>query len=272
MRLRHALLLLALLSGCAETPAPAPAPPPAPAQPPAPSLRHDVELAAGRVDIVSLKNGDTEVPGRFQAVRGKVSIDPLDLRGTTGVLTIEMGSWNSDVELRDTRMKEIFFDVAGHPTTTFTLTGLEQPSGALTKVGDKATATANGKLTWRAVEQELSLPVELTRTAEQSYAVRVPSFEISIDSLDMADPLKALITACEHESVGDAVKVSLDLSLGVQPVSPEPPPDASAGAAPEGGAEVAPRPLDRGAPEGDRPLERPEPATGGERALPKSGE
>lgn len=175
------LSLLTLLA-CAQEAAPPPPAPPAPpveVTPPAPQPQ-TIPLTAGRVDVVSIKNGSAEVPARFEVVQGQVSIDPMAVEATTGSLTIALSSWTSDLELRDTRMKELFFGVAEHPSTTFELTAIDAPSGKLEKVGDVVKGTARGALTWRAVRQELSLPVELTRTAEQGYTVHVPRFEQSI--------------------------------------------------------------------------------------------
>lgn len=265
--MRALALTTLLLLACAQEPAP-PAPPPAPPAEvtPPPPQPQAIALTGGRVDLVSVKNGSAEVPARFEVVQGQVSIDPLAIQATTGTLTIDLASWNSDLELRDTRMKEVFFGVAEHPTTTFELAAIDAPSGKLEKVGDKVTGTARGALTWRAVRQELSLPVELTRTADQAYAVHVPRFEQSIAALQMNEPLQALIKVCEHESVDDVVKVSLDLQVGVQPPPPaEPPPPAAEG---ERVLEQPARPL--GDAPTPRPIERAQPESG--RALPKSGQ
>lgn len=226
MRIACLAAPLALLLAC--DPGPQPTMPPQteqqqaqqePAQEPAPPDVRQASITAGTIGLISVKNGDVEVPARFETVTGDVSLDLGDLNRSSGTVTVDLSSWNSDLPLRDERMKTTFFQVEDKPTqVSFTLTGIAEPSGPLSDIGSKATGKARGKLDWRGLPLELEVPVQVERQAADSFAVTTPTpFSISIEALGMNQPLAKLIKVCEHESVADAVQVSLDLQLGPAP-------------------------------------------------------
>ncbi len=274
----------AALSACGDTPEPttvptatapgAPAPgtdasQQQPASDPAPPDIHELPVTAGRVDMVTVKNGSVEVPGRFEQVTGTVSLDLGDLARSTGELTIALSSWASDEPTRDERLKGTFFQVADHPTATFALQGIHQASGPLMDNGGMVTGKAQGKLTWRAVTLPLEVPVELHRVHADAYKVVTPDpFDVKISDLQMTEQLDALIKLCQHESVDDVVKVKLDLTVGDPDAAPaqESTPAPADGPAPEGAApaEGGPAPSEGAAPaEGAPPADgAPAPAEG----------
>ena len=59
------------------------------------------------------------------------------------------------------------------------------------------------------------MPVSIKRTGREAFLVTTPEpFEVKISDFDYDEPLAALIKACAHESIGDVVKVSVELMLG----------------------------------------------------------
>ncbi|NOY24871.1 MAG: YceI family protein [Oligoflexia bacterium] len=209
------------LVACSSEPAPAPAPQPVTpsvATTPARPQIAPINITAGQVDMITMKNDTTEVPGRFETVSGSIKINPHHPSATTGTLTIDLASWHSDDDTRDGRIKTLFFNTASNPTTTFELTGFRRINRPLNTVGDSITGEAVGTLHWRALNQDIVAPVEITRTGEDAYTVAVSDFDISIAALNMSAPLQALITECQHKNIGDTVKVSLTLAIGEQPV------------------------------------------------------
>ena len=228
MRIACLAAPLTLLVACGSSPEPTMPPeasqqaPEAPAQEAAPPDVHELALSGGSIGLVTVKNGDTEVPASFQTVSGTVSLDLADLNRSTGQLTVDLSSWLSGEELRDQRMKSTFFELPDKPSTVnFSLQGIANPSGPLNDVGSTVTGTAKGTLDWRGLPLELQVPVAIQRSSADSFAVSTPeAFTVSIKSLGMSEPLARLMTLCEHKSIDDAVKVSLELTLGTPPSPP----------------------------------------------------
>ena len=253
---------LALLLACNSEPPTAPAPAPVAAPAPAPKTAK-VPLSSGTVSIVARKNGDTDVPARFDKVTGQFELDPSDLSSAHGTVTIDLGSWASDEEVRDQRMRETFFDVATNPTTNFELTSVTDVSGPLAEIGATATGTAHGTLHWRQVSQDLTVPVSVQRDGASAWKVTTPApFDVSIAALGMQAPLDALIKLCEHKSIDDSIKVSLDLQVGVPPTpaadqTPSPPKPLVTGR-PRQMKVDAPRDLDQPTPPSPRPMSKPD--------------
>lgn len=255
MRIACLVAPLTLLLGCGSSPEPTMPPEAsqpateAPAQEPAPPDVHQVAVSASSVGLVTIKNGDVEVPASFESLTGTVSLDLADLNRSTADLTLDLASWNSGVELRDERMKDVFFQVGDKATTVgFALQGISNPSGPLNDIGSTVTGTAKGKLDWRGLPMELEVPVSIQRTAADAFVVKTPEpFTVSIEALGMSEPLAKLIEVCQHESVADTVQVSLDLTLGTAPAAETPAAETTAAEttaaeAPTPGAEAPAQP------------------------------
>lgn len=244
MRLSILSLPTLLLVACGAEPAADPQPAggqatTAPTQEPAPPDLRTLPVGSGQVGLVTVKDAGVEVPARFQTVTGQVTLDLGDLNRSTADLTIDLASWDSGLELRDQRMKDVFFRVADKPTTVgFKLEGIAEPSGPLNDPGAKVTGKARGKLDWRGLPIPVEAPVELERTGPDTFQVRSTApFQVSIAALGMSEPLQELITVCQHQAVDDSVRVTVDLQLGAAAdAAPAAPADAApADAAPSGG-------------------------------------
>jgi polyisoprenoid-binding protein YceI len=93
----------------------------------------------------------TKVRGRFTAVSGAIRID-AEPGDSTAEVTIDMASVDSGSETRDEHLRSAdFFDVANHPTATFT-------GHAPNWHGSRGSLA--GELTIRGVTQPLTLDVE----------------------------------------------------------------------------------------------------------------
>lgn len=195
----------------------------------------ELPVADGSLNLVTVKDAGVEVPGEFRTISGTVAMPLGAPQGTTADLTIDLASWDSGLELRDDRVRATFFGVDAHPTATFRLDGIET-GGALGVVGDRLEGTARGTLTWRGKELPVEAPVAITRRAEKTVEVMSTSpFTVSISALDMGAPLQALIELCQHQSISDEVRVSIDLLLGegaAAPADDAPADDAPADDAP----------------------------------------
>lgn len=200
------MFLLALACATSEVNEPTPAPAEAP--PPSPLTTWE---AKGTLTAVTIKNGTAEVPGTLDVGGQLTFADTKDLEGISGTLTADLNTWNSQLELRDDRIKQTFFEVADHATATFEAKGLNVAGGK---------GTLDGALSLHGTSKDVSVPVEILHT-ESGMALRsTEPWVVKISDHDMAAQLDALITLCAHESIADEVKVTVDVQLGEAPTWP----------------------------------------------------
>lgn len=181
----------------------------------------DLFVTDATISMITVKNGETEVPAKFEGVGGKLTFDNGDTRqGLAGALTIDLGSWDSGLGVRDERVQTLFFNIDKNPTATFSLDALDGMPEEGIAVGHDAQLTAKGTVYLAGGNAAVEAPVKLSRTGDLEYHLDTTEpFEISIEGLGLMAPLKELMRVCEHKSIDDTVKVSARMSLG--PVEPE---------------------------------------------------
>ena len=183
--------------------------------PPAPL---DLYITSANVNMITVKDGDVEVPAKFEQVDGTFTFDDGDAQqGLAGGLTIALDSWSSGLAVRDERVQTIFFNVEANPTATFTLDRIDGlPEDGLA-VGHDAEGTAVGKVYLGSANADIEAKVKLSRTGEGDYHIdTLEPFTVSIESLGLTGPLKELMTICEHESIADGVAVSARIDLSTE--------------------------------------------------------
>lgn len=209
----------------------------------------------GTISVVTVKNGSAEVPGTFDGLGGTVEIDNMgSVSGWSGTTTIDLTSWDSELELRDERIERLFFEVETHPEASFEITSLDgMPANGLTVGKTAEGATLVGNLTISGTTVETSLPVVVTREARSVTLTSSEPAVLSIESFGLNSQLAAVIKECAHESVADEVKVSIDVEVGHADDGGGPP--GGGGGAPGGGPDRAGGPPPEGAggppPEGE---------------------
>ena len=193
----------------------------------APAEPLDLYVTNATINMITVKNGETEVPGKFSDVQGVLTFADADQRtDLQGALTIGLGSWDSGLGVRDERVQSLFFDVANNKTATFTLDRIEGLPEAGIAVGHEATGTAYGRVYVAGGRTDVEAPVKLSRSGEAEYHIDTTEpFTVSIESIGLMEPLKELMRVCEHKSIDDSVKVSARIDLGptgtARPVEPE---------------------------------------------------
>jgi polyisoprenoid-binding protein YceI len=191
-------------------------PPPNPVDAPPEPL--SLVVTGGEIGVMSKKDGDIEVPGRFTTVSGTFKFkDGKDLQGLTGDIELDLSSWDSDLAERDKNVKEYFFDLPTAGTAVFQLTELQGLPEEPLSVGHDAEVTARGWLKMSGAEVAVEPKVKLSRSGDKEFYIdTIDPFYISVDSLGMTDRLKKLMSVCGHESIDDNVAISLRLSLGAK--------------------------------------------------------
>ncbi len=174
------------------------------------------------VQFVVRHLGISNVQGDFTNISGTVHLDDGDISKSSVTASVEMGSVDTRVTMRDNDLKsEKFFDVAKFPTMTF-------ESTKIWSIGDGKLKMA-GNLTLHGVTKEVVFDVTgptpainqngtMRRGAEATAAINRNDFGIT------ADPI----------IVGDDVNITLDIEM-TQPGAggaPAPTPNKSESAAP----------------------------------------
>ncbi|MFZ5623468.1 MAG: YceI family protein [Gemmatimonadota bacterium] len=110
---------------------------------PSPSLQVPVAPITWTIDPVHsevsfrIRHFVTRVRGTFRKWNGTITADPANLAAGSVNVTIEAASIFTDNERRDTHLRSAdFFDVANHPTITFTSTRVEATGNRIRVTGD----------------------------------------------------------------------------------------------------------------------------------------
>jgi polyisoprenoid-binding protein YceI len=203
------LLSLACLTSDPPPASTEPATPPVDPAPDAPRVLGWV--ANGSVTAVSIKNGTAEVPGTLSVGGSLTFEDTVTLSGVSGTLTADVSTWNSELELRDQRIRDTFFEVADHAQASFEAT-------SFTVTDDKG--TLEGALTMHGASKDVSIAVDVLK-GDNGVALRsTEPVTLLISEFGMTPQLDALVALCGHDSVDDAVQLTVDLKLGVAPEWP----------------------------------------------------
>jgi hypothetical protein len=173
-------------------------------------------VVGGSLEVETIKNGAAPVKGNLGELKGTFHFDDAALRGDiTGELEVPLSSWDSGLELRDQRVQDLFFKVATNPSLSFSLTGFSSEDEDGVGVGESIDGIATGFLDVRSKKIEISTKVSISRSAPKRYSISsVEPFTVSVEDMGLTKDMEALIKACGHASVDDAIKISLNLDLG----------------------------------------------------------
>lgn len=204
---RAALIPLGLalgLSACAEPAADAPA---AQATAPLTEGTWTLDATVSRLAYVSIKAGEIAEANRFDSLSGSVAADG------TATIEIDLASVSTGVDIRNERMRDIFFEVAGNPTAVVTAK-LDPAAFAGLAVGQSITRPLQATLTLKGVASELAAEVLVTRASDDRVIV-VPTAPviISTDMFALTDELGELRALAQLPSITPAVPVTFTLAF-----------------------------------------------------------
>jgi hypothetical protein len=144
---------------------------------------------------------------RFDRLSGNVAADG------TATLDIDLASVNTGVEIRDERMREIFFAVAENPKASVTAK-LDPAAFARLAVGQSLTRPLKASVAIKGATSDVDTEVLVTRTADNRLTV-VPTAPviISTDMFGLTDELGELRAIAQLPSITPAVPVSFILTF-----------------------------------------------------------
>jgi hypothetical protein len=166
-----------------------------------------LDAATSRLGYVSIKAGEVAENNRFDRLSGTVAADG------TASLDIDLASVNTGVDIRNERMREIFFEVAGNPKAVVTAK-LDPAAFARLTVGQSLIRPLKANVAIKGAESEIETEVLVTRIAADRVTV-VPTAPviISTDMFGLTDELGELRAVAQLPSITPAVPVTFTLAF-----------------------------------------------------------
>lgn len=166
-----------------------------------------LDPAGSRLSYVSIKAGEVAEANRFDTLSGSVAAD-----GTAN-LAIDLASVNTGVDIRNERMREIFFGVAENPQATVTAR-LDPAAFAGLAVGQSLTRPLKATVEIKGATSDVETEVLVTRaSADRVTVVPTAPIIISTDMFGLTDELGELRALAELPSITPAVPVTFTLSF-----------------------------------------------------------
>lgn len=177
------------------------------APPPVNSGEWQVVPDASRLTYVSIKSGEVLETNRFNDLSGSVS------KSGTASVTIDLASLETGVDIRNQRMRELFFEVADHPTATVTA-AIDPGDFADLAVGETTTQPLDATLELKGVEGEIESQVEVTRTApDRVVASSIEPVLVYADAFGLGEGIEQLREIAGLPSITPAVPVTFALTF-----------------------------------------------------------
>lgn len=213
-----ALLPFALMA-CSETPNGSP--PGSEMADAAPAAQGDwvVDPAASYLAYVSLKAGEFAETNRFQTMSGTVGADGA------ARIEIDLASVDTGVEIRDERMRDIFFQVADFPSAVVTAQ-LDPASFSDLEVGAMIVRPLDATVALKGMEADVFAQVQVARvSADRVLATTTTPIIVTTDMFGLTDELGELRGLAQLPSISPAVPVTFTIAFqraALAPVEPTP--------------------------------------------------
>lgn len=166
-----------------------------------------LDAAGSRLAYVSIKAGEIAEANRFDQISGSVAPDG------SATLDIDLASVNTGVDIRNERMREIFFQVAENPKAT--VTAKLDPAGfAGLAVGQSLTRPLKATVAIKGASADVETEVLVTRvSADRVTVVPTAPVIVSTDMFGLTDELGELRALAQLPSITPAVPVTFSLSF-----------------------------------------------------------
>ena len=162
---------------------------------------------ASRLSYVSIKSGEIAETNDIQVVSGSVSEE-----GEASV-EIDLTTVETGVDIRNERMRDIFFEVADFPKATVTAK-LDPRGYEFLEVGGSTVEVIKGTLSLKGVEAPIEAEVDVTRTGpDRMMVVTTKPVIVMADALDLTEGLGKLQELAGLPSITPAVPVTFTLEF-----------------------------------------------------------
>ena len=166
-----------------------------------------VDSEASELSYVSIKAGEIGEANTFETVTGTVSADGAAL------IEIDLASVSTGVDIRDERMREVFFVVADNPTATVSAQ-IDPAAFETLGVGSSTVQTLDGTVSIKGVEAPFQSEVTVTRAgADRVLAVSNTPIILDAGRFELTGGLAQLQELAGLPSITPVVPVTFALTF-----------------------------------------------------------
>jgi len=166
-----------------------------------------VDADASSLSYVSVKSGEIAEANTFSGLSGTVAEDG------SATLQIDLASLETKVDIRNERMRDIFFEVAQYPTATVTAK-IDASAFDKLDVGETIVQPLDATLNVKGVEAPVSTQVSVTRIAEDRImATSTEPVIVYADALELTEGLAKLQEIAGLPSITPAVPVTFNIAF-----------------------------------------------------------
>ena len=164
---------------------------------------------ASTLNFITTKNASKTEIQTFKKLQGKIS-------GTLVTLSVDLGSVDTGIEIRDERLRELFFNIAKFPTATVTLDIKESDIYPM-KPGQIKTLKLDAEITIQGIEQTMPIQVQVVEL-EKNQRLVFSSMPVIIDlkNFNLLKGVNALREIAKLQSINAAVPVTFSLLFSKQ--------------------------------------------------------
>jgi polyisoprenoid-binding protein YceI len=166
------------------------------------SKTYDIKPRAASTAEFHAEDTYDSFDGKTNEVSGTIVADPGKPAAASVAISIDMGSLDTGVALRNKEMRDLYLQTSKFPTATFKSVSVAGPASIA--VGTPADVNVTGDLTLHGVTKRMTIPVHVALVADgrlhatTNFKVKMPDFGIHV-------PHNILVT------VEDMVPVRLDV-------------------------------------------------------------
>lgn len=166
-----------------------------------------LDATASELSYVSIKSGEIAEANTFEALSGNVTAEGA------ATVEIDLASVSTGVDIRDERMRDIFFGVADNPTATVTAQ-IDPAAFEALKVGESAQTVLDGTLALKGIEAPFQAVVTVTRAGpDRVIAVSDKPVIVEAARFELTDGLAQLQELAGLPSITPVVPVTFSLAF-----------------------------------------------------------
>ena len=166
-----------------------------------------LDNTASSLSFVTVKAGDVGEAHVFKALDGSVAPDGA------ASLTIDLASVDTEVEIRDQRMRDVLFEVGAYPKAKVSVQ-LDPTGIAKLNVGESVTQDLSATLDLHGVASEVSAKVRVVRSgADQVLVSTTRPIMLDAGSLGLAGGVEKLRDLAGLPAISNAVPVSFSITF-----------------------------------------------------------
>lgn len=175
--------------------------------PPANTGEWQIVPDASRLAYVSVKSGEVLETNRFTGLSGSVS------ENGTATVTIDLSSLETGVDIRNERMRDLFFQISDYPTATITA-AIDPAAFADLSVGETTVQPLDATLSLKGVEGRIETQVDVTRTGpDRVVAMSSEPVIVYADAFGLGEGIEQLREIAGLASITPAVPVTFALTF-----------------------------------------------------------